>query len=166
MEFNDDILDSKSFLKGNRRYKVEIDSAEAGAVRDFLKGLYTNFESGDFLHYYIPHKPKLNRVGNKWVKVPVDLNNHRTFRVSSQNTGKEEEEAPKSVLMGVCLLSSKDWWTFLDEQFEGLLSRTWHFKEKLRQKTLDKFYRDFPSYVGEDRPERRERKKKRMREHP
>ena len=94
----------------------------------------------------------------------MNLNNYRTFRTLSKNTGKEEEEAPKSVLMSVCLLSSKDWQTYLDQQFEAPLSRTWQFKGKLRKKTLDKFYRNFPRYVGQDRPERRENKKKRRRE--
>lgn len=163
MDFNDDLLDSKSFLKGNRRYKVEIESKEGDAVRDFLKNLYMDLKSGEYLHYYIPHKPKLKRVGNKWVKVPINLNDHKTFRTLSQNTGTEEEEAPNTILMSVCLLSSKDWHSFLDSQFQALLSRTWQFKEKLKKKTLAKFYRDFPTYVGEDRPERREHKKKRKR---
>jgi hypothetical protein len=163
MDFNNDLLDSKSFLKGNRRYKVDIDSKEAEAVREFLKGLYTDFDSGEFLHYNIPHKPTLKRVDNKWVKVPLNLNDYKTFKTLSKNTGTEEEEAPNSVLMSVCLLSSKDWSSFLDKQFESLLSRKWQFKEKLKKKTLDKFCREFPSYVGEDRPERRENKKKRKR---
>lgn len=163
MEFNKDLLESKSFLKGNRRYEVDLESKEAEAVRDFLKNLYLQFDSGEYLHYEIPYKPKCKRVGKKWVKVPINLDDHKTFVTLSRNTETEEEEAPASCLMGVVLLSSKDWRTYLKEQFEALLSRTWQFKEKLKNKTLDKFYRDFPKYVGEDRPERRENKKKRKR---
>ncbi len=163
MDFNNDLLDSKSFLKGNRRYQVDLESKEADAVRDFLKNLYSDFESGLYLHYEIPHKPKCKRVGNKWVKVPLNLDDHKTYRALTQNTETEEDEAPSSCLMGVVLLSSKDWRTYLNKQFDDLLSRTWQFREKLKKKTLDKFYRDFPNYVGEDRPKRRENKRKRKR---
>ncbi len=119
MDFNEDLLETKSFLKGNRRYKVDIESKEAEAVRDFLKNLYMEFQSGDYLHYHIPHKPKLKRVGNKYVKVPLNLNDHTTFRLMSKNTETEVEEAPNTILMSVCLLSLKDWRTYLDSQFQG-----------------------------------------------
>ncbi len=108
---------------------MDLDSKEADAVRDFLRNLYSEFEGGEYLHY----KPKLKRVGNKWVKVPLNLDDHRTFRTLSKNTEKEEDEAPTSCLMGVVLLSSKDWQTFLKEQFDALLSRTWQFREKLKK---------------------------------
>jgi hypothetical protein len=163
MDFNNDLLDSKSFLKGNRRYKVDLESKEAEVFRDFLRGLYVDFENGDYLHYNIPHKPKLRRVENKFEKIPINLNDYRTFRPICQKTGTVVEVAPNSVLMSVRLLSAFQWSSFLDKQFDSLLSRKWQFKEKLKKKTLDKFYRDFPSYVGEDRPERRENKKKRKR---
>lgn len=160
MEFNDDLLESKSFLKGNRRYKVDLEGAETDAVRSFLENLALMFETKHYLHYYIPHKPRLNRVGNKWQKVPLNLKDHKTMRTFSRNSATKEEEESKSLLMGVFLLSSFNWGTFLSNQFDGLLSRNWQFKEKLRKSTLDKFYEEFPKYVGEDRPKRRENKKR------
>jgi hypothetical protein len=163
MDFNQDLLDDKSFLKGNRRYKADVAGPEAAIIRKFVKEMYSDFESGEFLHYHIPHKPKATKVGKKFVKVPVDLEDYKTMHTLSQNTETETEEAPNSVLMSVVLLSSKRWQTYLDEHFEGLLSRKWQFKEKLKEDTLERFYTEFPNYVGEDRPERRENKRKRKR---
>ena len=59
MDFNEDLLESESFLKGNRRYKVDIGSKEGEVVRTFLNDLYLKFENGEYRHYYIPHKPRL-----------------------------------------------------------------------------------------------------------
>ena len=115
MDFNQDLLDEKSFLKGNRRYHVDPESNECDDVRNFL-------ESKQFTHYYIPHKPKLKRVGNQWQKIPVDLNKHSTFTPYSQKTEKQADETPKKILMSVVLLSSKNWSTFLSNQFKGLLT--------------------------------------------
>ena len=56
MEFNKDLMDSKSFLKGNRRYKVDVNGEEAKKIRTFLKDLYLGIDSGEYLHYAIPCK--------------------------------------------------------------------------------------------------------------
>ncbi len=45
--------------------------------------------------------------GGKWVKVKADVMNFRTLTYQSKNTGTLEEEAPKSVLYSVKLLTGK-----------------------------------------------------------
>lgn len=163
IEFNTDLLDHKLFLKGNRRYKVDMDSQVVHTIRNFLKELYDDFDSGEFLHYDIPYKTKCKRVEGKWVKMKVNLKDHRTVTYQSKNTGTEEEEAPKSVLYSVRLLTSVDWMTVLSKKFQGLLSRNWQFQEKLKPATLERLKDELPQYVGADRPQRRKTKKRKAR---
>lgn len=93
----------------------------------------------------------------------VNLKDHRTVTYQSKNTGTEEEEAPKSVLYSVRLLTSVDWMTVLSKKFQGLLSRNWQFQEKLKPATLERLKDELPQYVGADRPQRRKTKKRKAR---
>ena len=56
LEFNQDLLDNKMFLKGNRRYKVDMEGEVAKTINKFLKDLYTDLKTGNYKHYKIPYK--------------------------------------------------------------------------------------------------------------
>lgn len=163
IDFNTDLLDNKLFLKGNRRYTVDMDGEVVETMRTFLKELYDDFLSGEFLHYEIPYKAKCRRVGGRWVKVKADVMDHRTLTYKSKNTGTLEEEAPKSVLYSVKLLTSLNWMSLLSKKFQGLLARNWQFQERLKPETLEKLREVLPQYVGADRPQRRKTTKRKAR---
>ncbi len=56
----------------------------AETMRTFLKELYDDFKTGEFLHYEIPHKRKCKRVGGKWVRMKANLMDHSTVTYQSK----------------------------------------------------------------------------------
>ena len=81
------------------------------------------------------------------------------MRFKSEKLGKEEEELETRELISVMYLASLDWHSVLQNKFDGLLTRDWKFQEKSLRDLRD-FQESLPEYVGEDRPERRDAKKK------
>src|SRR5690242_2791637 len=43
VEFNSDLLNSRSFVKGNRRYNLKLDGPEMKCMRNFMKSTYEAF---------------------------------------------------------------------------------------------------------------------------
>ena len=162
MELNQDLLDSPRFIKGNRRYIVRSDSKEMKVFKVFMQTMYDDFKSGNYLHYSIPRTQAARKnLQNKWERVAINVKDYRTMKLLTAKTATRGSERKKRELISVGVLCAQDWVKFLGEKFGGLLRRSWQFQEHLSEETLADFKRDFPQYVGEDRPQRRERKKKR-----
>ena len=159
MTLTEDLLESKQFLKGNRRYVVDENGLEVEKVRKFLKNLWENFANSTYSHYAIP-RIGLGKKGKQVQDaLPMDTTDPKTMRLSTAVTGVASIERKKRELISVSLLAAANWHSYFDSRWNSLLTRDWKFKSLLKEETLERFQRDFKSYAGEDRPRRREKRK-------
>ena len=92
MEFTEDLLGNKNFVKGNRRYKITDD--ELKVVRKFLDTLYLDFESDRFKHYTIPRDYRAKKGDEKKFEQPdVDINDYTTMKLKTCITSTRDDES-------------------------------------------------------------------------
>jgi hypothetical protein len=153
MTLTEDLLESKQFLKGNRRYVVDEEGMEVEKVRKFLKNLWENFANSTYRHYAIP-RVGLRKKGKPGGFLPMDTTDPKTMRLSSAVTGVASIERKKRELISVSLLAAANWHSYFDSRWNSLLTRDWKFKSLLKEETLERLGRIGP-FVG-TRGKRRE----------
>lgn len=159
INFNAELLECGKFLKGNRRYIITDDSEAVQKTRQFLSNLYLEFANEQFQHYYLRREPHKRSVSGRRVTIPINKADYKTMTFRSSRTSVANEEVPRRELVDVQYLATVNWEDILSEKFDGLLTRTWRFKELLKEKTLERFEKNFRHYKGEDEPQRRQERK-------
>jgi len=165
MEFNNDLLNYRKLTKGNRRYNLKINGPEVNRMRSFLKATYEGFLNGEWTHYAIPRTGvrTRNQHDEDASVLPMDINDHKTMRLSSQKTGTEIVEAGTSELIDVAYVAAVDWHGNLKKKWDSLMKRKWKFKEHLNQ---DQLATELPQYMrveeckNESKREQKRRKKR------
>lgn len=152
MTFNAELVNSTQFLKGNRRYCLDVDGPEVDRARGFFGKLFTSFANNAYYHYEIPREPLKKKTNGVTTILPMDIKNCTTYKLSTINAAVQQTELEGIELIDVRYIASTNWVDVLSVKFEGLVRRDWKFKEHLKPETLTRLEQEFPEYVGYPRP--------------
>ncbi len=146
MELHLELDELKPFSKGSRRYTFRDNDPTIAMTCKFIHKMSEEMILGSWQHYFMPFKASKAKLKKMNLQEP-DLDNHRSYTLTSLNTGDFDTESKRKEIIDVPYLASVDWLSRIKKGIQKLWDNKWDFFESISNEDLKEVAESIPSYT-------------------